>query len=126
MIVKAKAKYMRISPRKVNEVVRTVRGGSVQAAIDKLSYTKKRAGPIINKVIKSAISNAANKGLDISNLNNIRIARLVANPGPTLVRYRAAPFGMANMIKKRTSHIEVEIECEVSQVKSRGGKFPHS
>lgn len=113
MIAKAKLKYLRISPRKADQVVRLVRGMSVGRAVSILTHINKKAGAPLNKLLKSAIHNAENKGVNTKDLNNIYISKLVVNSGPTLKRYRSATFGRAVMIRKRTSHIEIELESKV-------------
>jgi len=107
MVAKAKARYIRISPRKANEVVKLVRGMQVNKALSILYSLNKKASIYLIKLIKSAISNAENKGLS---KDSLYISRLVVNPGPMLKRYRAASFGRAVMIRKRTSHIELELD----------------
>jgi large subunit ribosomal protein L22 len=112
MIANAKAKYLRISPRKADLVARTVRGQSVQYALDMLAHMNKKAAGLFLKVIKSALANAENKGVDVMDTKNIVISRLVANPGPTLKRFRAASMGRSVRILKRTSHLEVELDLK--------------
>lgn len=112
MISKAKASYVRLSSQKAELVIRTIRGKSVQYAIDLLSNLNKKASLPLLKLIKSALSNAESKGIDTLDTKNIVISRLVANQGPTLKRFRAATFGRAVNIRKRTSHIEVELDSK--------------
>ena len=110
MIAKAKVRYIRISPRKVQDVSRLVRGKTVGSVLGMLPYMNKRASLFIEKLVKSAVSNAGNKGVDISDLGNIYVSKINVNQGPVLKRHRAAPFGMAAMIRKRTTHIEIELD----------------
>jgi len=112
MISNAKARYIRISPRKADLVMRPLRGQSVKYAIEILSNLNKKASAPLLKLIKSALSNAEVKGIDVLDTKSIVISRLVANPGPTLKRFRAASFGRAAEIKKRTSHLEVELDLK--------------
>jgi len=110
MIAKAKSKYIRISPRKVTGVIKLIKGKPVSKSLNTLSGLNKKAGVILNKIIRSAVSNASSRGIDVSDLRSIYISRLVVNPGPVLKRFRAAPFGRATAIRKRTSHIEIELD----------------
>ncbi len=107
MVARAEAKYIRISPRKMRTVLPLVRGKSVLDAANILHLTNKRGARILEKVLKSAVANAKNKGYEEGQLF---IARLIADEGPTLSRYRAASFGRATIIRKRTSHIKVELD----------------
>jgi len=107
MVSRAEAKYIRISPTKVRPVISLVKGENIKSAIVKLELVNKKGAFYLVKVLKSALSNAKNKGYDDGSLF---ISRIVANPGPTLKRYRAASFGRATLIKKRTSHIVVELD----------------
>lgn len=115
MIANAKAKYIRVSPQKAELVVKEVRGKSVQYAVDLLSNLNKKAAQPLLKLIKSALSNAENKGIDTLDTKRIIITKLVANPGPTLKRFRAATFGRGASILKRTSHLEVELDIKKGQ-----------
>jgi len=107
MVSRAEAKYVRISPTKVRPVFPLIKGNNVSAAQSKLMAINNKAAPLILKVVRSAIANAKQKGHPEQSLY---ISRIVANPGPMLKRYRAASFGRATTIRKRTSHILVELE----------------
>ena len=112
MLAKAKLKFLRISPRKVDIVAKLVRRKPVGYALSLLASVNRGASLHLGKLIKSVLNNAGNKGADISNLNSIYISRLVVNSGPTLKRFRAAAFGRATTIRKRTSHLEIELDTE--------------
>ena len=104
----ATAKYVRISSSKVRIVVDLIRGKSVDEAVAILTYTPKAAAPVVLKVLNSAIANAVNnQELDRQNLY---VAEVYANPGPTLKRYIALSRGSASPILKRTSHISVVLD----------------
>jgi len=106
MIARAHAKYIRISPTKVRPVIELIKGCKAREAILNLELVNKRGAYYLRKVINSALANAKNKGYQE---DKVFILRVVANPGPALKRYRAASFGRATLIKKRTSHILVEL-----------------
>ncbi len=112
MIAKAKLRYLRVSPTKMNQLARLIRGRSLNYALAVLSHVNKRSASSLLKLVKSAISNAQNKGIDTHDLGSIYISKLVVNSGPMLKRYKAAPFGRAVMIRKRTSHIEIELDTK--------------
>lgn len=107
MIARAEAKYIRISPTKVRPVISLIKGSSVDEALAKLQYINKKGAVHLNKILKSAIANAKKKGHQEKSLF---ISKAIANPGPSLKRYRAASFGRASLIKKRTSHILIELD----------------
>lgn len=108
MVARAEAKYVRISPKKVRVVLPLVRGKPVLEARMILKTVNKKGAFILDKLLGSALSNAKNKGYQEDKLV---ISKLVAHEGPTLKRYRAASFGRATMIRKRTSHILVELNA---------------
>lgn len=105
---KAIARYVRIAPRKAQLVIDLVRGKKVDEALAILKYTPKAAAPIVEKVIRSAMANAENNfGMDIDNLY---VAEIYANQGPTMRRFRPRAQGRATIIRKRTSHIGVVLK----------------
>ena len=104
----AHAKYIRISPRKVKIVIDLIRGKSVDEAAAILQYTPKAASPEVLKVLNSAIANAVNN--QEMNRENLYVAEVYANPGPTLKRYVARSRGSASPMLKRTSHISVVLD----------------
>jgi large subunit ribosomal protein L22 len=108
MPVKAVAKGVRISPRKVGVVASLVRGRSVDEALTILSYTPRRSAIAVKKVIESARANAThNHGFKTEGL---RLIEITVTPGPSLKRYRPAAHGRALPYKKRSSHIRVVID----------------
>ena len=108
MVARAEAKYIRISPYKIRLVIEHLNGLPTTQALGILKSLNKKASLLVEKVLKSAISNAKNKGYQEDKLF---ISRLVANPGPVFKRYRAASFGRAARINKRTSHIIIELDA---------------
>lgn len=107
MVSRAEAKYVRISPFKARMAIRLVKGVNAKKALNTLELMNQKSAYLLKKVLKSAISNAKNKGYEEDKLF---ISKAVANPGPTLKRFRAATFGRAGAIIKRTSHILVELD----------------
>ena len=105
---KAIAKYIRISSRKVRIVIDLIRGKQVDEALAILRFTPKAASPAVEKVLLSAIANAENN-LEMSR-ENLYVAEVYANQGPTLKRYWARSHGRADLIKKHTSHITIVLD----------------
>lgn len=101
-------KHVRMSDQKMRAVVNLVRGKSAQQAIDILNFCPKSAAQVVVKAVKSAVSNANVKGgVDIDNLY---VDKIFVGQGPSLKRWRAKARGMAGKIRKRTSHITVELK----------------
>jgi len=108
---KATLKYARISARKVKIVADLIRGKNVSDALAMVKYTPKAASEIIEKILKSAIANAENN--HNMNSQNLYVAEIYANQGPTLKRIRPAAKGSAVRIRKRTSHITIVLRERV-------------
>lgn len=105
---KATLKFARISARKVKIVTDLVRGKNVDEALAIIKFTPKAASEIIEKLLKSAIANAENNH-DMKH-ENLYVAEIYANQGPTLKRIRPAAKGSAVRIRKRTSHITIVLK----------------
>lgn len=104
----ATARYIRISARKVKIVIDLIRGKSVKEASAILLYTPKAASEPVMKLLNSAVANAENN-LDM-NRDDLYVAEVYANQGPTLKRFRARARGSASSIRKRTSHITIVLD----------------
>ena len=107
MIAKAKGSYIRVSEKKANQYVRILRDKPVNEALSTLRVVNKRSRQFILKILNSAISNAKNKGF---NTEQLYISKIIVEKGPMWKRFRAAAFGRANEILKRTSHIKIELD----------------
>lgn len=108
MEARAKLSYARISSRKVKIVIDLIRNKSVSTAMGILKNTPKAASEILIKLLESAIANAENNNnMDV---NNLYIAEIYANQGPTLKRIRPRAQGRAFRIRKRTSHITIVLK----------------
>ncbi len=106
--MRAVAKYVRIAPRKVRLVADEVRGKSYPEAASILRFTNKRAAKIVGDVIDSAAANAEHN-MD-ADPEELFVREIRVDEGPTIKRYRPRAMGRATMIRKRTSHITVELE----------------
>jgi large subunit ribosomal protein L22 len=115
MAVKAVAKGVRLSPRKVAVVAALVRGRSVKDALTILDHTPRRSAIAVSKAIKSASANADH------NHNykpaTLQITEISVTPGPRLKRYRPAAYGRALRFQRKTSHIRVVVDGEVREPK---------
>ena len=103
--VRAVAKYIRTSPRKMRLVADLIRGKSAQEAWNMLEFTPKRAAGPMKKCLESAIANAQNNN-DIP-ADSLTVHRVMVDEGPTLKRFAPRARGRASAIKKRTSHITI-------------------
>jgi large subunit ribosomal protein L22 len=108
MEVKAFARFVRMSPRKIKLVIDLIRGKRVTEAQTILAFTLKGAVAPVLKLLNSAIANAKhNFKLEESNLV---IKKITADQGPSLKRFRPRAFGRAAGIKKRTTHITLILD----------------
>ncbi len=107
MIAKAEAKFLRISPTKVRQVIDLIRRKNVLAATAILSNLNKGSCAFLKKILKQAVANAKVKGF---NPEQLYISKLVCDEGPRWKRFKAAAFGRAASIRKRTSHISIELD----------------
>ncbi len=104
----ATVKYVRISSSKVATVIDLIRGKQVMEAKAILKSTPKAASEPVEKLLDSAIANAENN-MELSR-DNLYVAEIYANQGPTLRRYRPRAQGRATRIRKRTSHITIILD----------------
>lgn len=104
--VKAVAKYVRMSPRKLRRVVNEIRGKNAVQSITLLNFMPYSAAVVVKKVLQSAISNADQKGLDVDAL---KVVEAFVDQGMTLKRIRPHAQGRAFPIKKRTSNITLVV-----------------
>ncbi|RJQ44649.1 MAG: 50S ribosomal protein L22 [Gaiellales bacterium] len=105
--VSATAKHVRISARKLRLVADLVRGQDIARARTTLSFTPKGGAAVIDKLIASATANAENNH-DMS-ADELFIKSIYVNEGPTMKRYRPRALGRAYRIRKRSSHVTVEL-----------------
>ena len=108
MEVKATARYIHMSPRKVRLVIDVIRGLKVDEARSPLHIMKKAAAEPVIKLLNSAIANAEHN-FSLS-ANELYIKQIFADGGPTLGRWRARAFGRAAPIRKRTTHIAIVLD----------------
>lgn len=108
MEITAKARFIKMSPRKVRLVVNVIRGKIVDDALSYLDFLNKLAVIPVKKVLLSAIANA-HHNLNIEK-NNLRIKSITVDEGPKFKRYMPKAHGRATVIRKRTSHINLILE----------------
>ena len=108
MEARAKLSYARISSRKVKIVIDMIRNKNVGEAMGILKTTPKAASELLIKLLESAMANAVNN--HNMNADNLYVAEIFANQGPTLKRVRPRAQGRAFRIRKRTSHITIVLK----------------
>jgi len=109
MIAKAECKFLRISPTKVRQVIALIKQKDAGEALAILTNLNKRPKEYLIKILNSAISNAKVKGF---NRDQLYISKAICNVGPAWKRFKAAAFGRASSIKRRTSHIRIELDLK--------------
>ena len=109
----SRARFVRMSARKVRRVAELVRGKKVNEAIEILNFVPQAAAVPLQKTIKSAASNVlAEEGTAKVHPEDLRIKKLFIDGGPIWKRFRAVSMGRAYRIRKRTCHITVVVEGE--------------
>jgi large subunit ribosomal protein L22 len=106
-VVRAKARYLRTSPRKVRLVADQVRGLPIEDARALLRFSPKGAARDVGKLIESAAANAENNHELVA--EDLRVTEIHVDAGPTLRRWRARARGRATRIDRRTSHLSVAL-----------------
>jgi len=107
VLVHAKARYVRTSARKARLVCDHIRGKDVEQARAILSFTPRGAAKPWMKLLESAIANAEHNHELVG--DELKIASVHADEGPTLKRYRPRAMGRATRIRKRTSHLSITL-----------------
>ena len=108
----ALARHVRMSPQKARLVLDLIRGQKAQDALQTLRFTPKRAAKHIEKILRSAISNAERKADEAGSpldVDELYVSQCFANDGPRWKRLRPAPMGRAFRYQKRTTHILVGV-----------------
>jgi len=116
MQVKAHARFIRMSPRKVRLVIDLIRGARVEKAQTQLRFANKAAAEPVLKLLNSAIANAVNNFQ--LNKDDLKIVSITADEGPILDRWQPRAHGRAMPIRKRSSHISIILEAVEQKVKA--------
>ena len=122
---RAEARFQRTSPQKCKLVLDLIKGLRVEQAINTIHFSTKRMAPVVEKVLQSAIANAAyvsqEQGLDVD-VDNLYVRTAIANEGPRMKRIRPAPMGRAFRYQRRLCHIIVTVaeKGAVAEVQAGG------
>jgi len=103
----AKHRYARISERKARLVVDLIRGRQCDEALEVLRFTHRRAAPMVNRVLRSAMASANEAE---AAMGKLYVANVWVDGGPIIKRFRPKDRGRAHSIHKRTSHIVVTVD----------------
>lgn len=108
MEAKAIARYVRVSPQKARLVVDLIRGKKVNDALAILTFTRKAASKVVDKIVRSAVANAENtKKIDVDTLY---VKKAYVDQAPFWKRVHAKAMGRANVIRRRNSHITIVLD----------------
>jgi len=127
MITRASARYVRVPPRKAREVADLVRGQAVSRALAIMDYCPKKAALVIKKVLQSALANA--KAREKVDVERLYVSMVAVDEGPVLKRFIPRAMGRATPIRKRMSHITIELDerqKEDDSATSKGRKTKRS
>ena len=102
----ARSKYIRMSPRKINLVLDQIRGKKVNEAYCILSILNRRSVTVIKKTLQSAVANAG----ATDTIDQVKIKKAWVGQGPVLKRMMPRAMGRADILRKPTAHIEIEVE----------------
>ncbi len=116
----ARARYVRVTPMKARRVVDLIRGRSAREALAVLEFAPQAASTTVSKVLASAMANAENNLAQDS--DTLVVTRAFVDEGPTLKRFRPRAQGRAYRIRKRTSHITVEVEAVPQRHKTQAAR----
>ena len=114
----ATAKFVRVTPMKARRVIDLIRGKNASDALDILRFSPQSASEPVAKVLASAMANAENN-LDLDP-RTLVVTTAYADEGPTLKRFRPRAQGRAFRVRKRTSHITVEVTSVPEKAGSTG------
>lgn len=107
----ARARYIKGSARKMRQALDLVRGRNVEEALNTLRFTHKKSALNLEKVVRSAVSNALNiYGDKINDPNRLTIIEATCGEGPMMKRIRARAMGRAFRIRKRSCHLRIVVE----------------
>lgn len=103
----ARHNYARIAERKVRLVIDMIRGLPCDEAVEVLRFAHRRAAPMIDRVLKSAMASANEKE---ATMNKLYVSEARVDSGPIIKRFRPKDRGRAHSIQKRTSHIIISVD----------------
>ena len=110
MEAQACSRYVRQSPRKIRIVIDEVRGKKVGDALNYLHFSPKKGSEVIEKTLRSAVSNLLQKAEDANiDPDGLIVLKAFVNGGPHMKRFRPASMGRISRLNKPTSHVTVVV-----------------
>ena len=110
MEAQACSRYVRESPRKIRIVIDEVRGKKVGDALNYLHFSPKKGSEVIEKTLRSAVSNLLQKAEDANiDPDGLIVSKAFVNGGPHMKRFRPASMGRISRLNKPTSHVTVVV-----------------
>lgn len=110
MEAQACSRYVRQSPRKIRIVIDEVRGKKVGDALNYLHFSPKKGSEVIEKTLRSAVSNLLQKAEDANiDPDGLILSKAFVNGGPHMKRFRPASMGRISRLNKPTSHVTVVV-----------------
>ena len=112
----ARVKHIRVTPQKARRVVALIKGKQAQEALAILKFAPQSASEPIYKLVESAVANArvkADRDGEYLDEQDLYVRNAYVDEGTTLKRFQPRAQGRAFQIKKRTSHITVELATPV-------------
>ncbi len=120
MEIKSEQKHLILSPRKIRPVVDVIKKMTPIKALDTLPFIKKRASEYLFKVVKSALANAVQRGIDV---NSLIFKEIQVGEGPRLRRGQPVSRGRWHPIKKRMSHIRIVLTTKRVSIENKNVKL---
>ena len=117
MEIKARARFIRISPFKVRLVAREISGKKADEAIALLRFLPQRGARVLRKVLEAAVANAEQQRTQID-VDDLFIKGIQVDGGPVLRRYMPRAMGRVNRILKRSSHITMVLDERTGKAKT--------
>jgi large subunit ribosomal protein L22 len=126
-VVRAKAllRYSTVTPMKARRIVDLVRGLPAEEALSILRFAPQSASEPVYKVLESAIANAryaAGLRQERLEVEDLVVSVAYVDEGPTMKRFRPRAQGRAYRIRKRTSHITIEVESWSAELETQANK----
>ncbi|MBM4284774.1 MAG: 50S ribosomal protein L22 [Deltaproteobacteria bacterium] len=115
MEIKASARYLRISPRKLRLVAQPLRGRRVEEALSLLRFLPQRGARLLKKVVETAVANAEQRPQ--VEIDRLVVKNIWVDGGPVLKRLMPRAMGRVNRILKRTSHLTVVLAEQTGKLK---------
>ena len=114
---KAVARYIHQSPFKIRRTLNAIRHMSLDDALNYLQFCPEKASTVIEKTIRSAVSNILNRS-EASDLDqkSLKLKEMYVDGGPVMKRFRAASMGRASRLRRPTSHLTVIVKSKKKRI----------